>query len=160
MKFLRLFDWKFILSLALLMLVSHLVINGIAISNDNKAKSNRIDVLISEIQKQQESAERERQAASAERAALLAGQHNLSKKYDSTVFRQNALLIYLRRHGIKVPDRFLFDSNKSSTSSGTSASRTTSGNRATKRKTRSIDRSPTVDLPGNSEKSKGKKKIK
>lgn len=158
MKFLRLFDWKFILSLALLTLVTHLVINGIAISNDNKAKGSRIDVLITEIQEQQNSAEKEREAAAAERALLLQGQRALARKYDVTLNRQNALLIYLRRHGIEVPPRFLIiETSQTSNSSKESRLSTTTKKQPSVDKKRTVSRSFS-DLPGKSEKSQRKNK--
>jgi hypothetical protein len=101
------FDWRLALSLALLLLVGYLVFAGIETTRDNRAKGERIDALVTELQRQRDDAEADQRTAAAERAELLAGQHQLEAQYDLLIQRQAALLAYLRRHGIDVPARFI-----------------------------------------------------
>jgi hypothetical protein len=102
----RFLDWRFLFSLALLLLVAYLVFAGVEAARDNRAKGERIDVLVAELQRQHADAEADRRAAAAERAELLAGQHELEQQYSVLISRQSALLAWLREEGIEVPPRF------------------------------------------------------
>jgi hypothetical protein len=127
----RLFDWRLATSLALLMLVGYLVFAGIETTRDNRAKGERIDVLVTELQRQHADAEADRHSAAAERAQLLAGQRQLEAQYGVLIQRQAALLAYLRRHGIDVPARFIVTHASSATGSAPKPRRVTSRPSAT-----------------------------
>jgi hypothetical protein len=118
----RLVDWRLFLAIALMLLVSYLVFAGIEQARDNRAKGDRIDVLVSELQRQHADAEADRQSSAAERAALLAGQEGLERQYAVLINRQTALLTYLKRHGIEVPTRFIVTTRTLSGASGGTSS--------------------------------------
>lgn len=96
----RLFDWRFLVSLALLASVSWVIVVGINAQRDSAARSHRIGVLLVELKAQQ--AENQLNTT-----LFAANQRELLDYTAALAERQTALLRYLHNHGIKLPERFL-----------------------------------------------------
>lgn len=93
-------DWRFVVSLAFLLMVGYLVLTGVQAIQQNAEKSRQIDALIT-------ASHRADDAATRQRDELLTAQRHLLSRLDAYDARQRALLAYLRRHGIDIPTRFV-----------------------------------------------------
>ena len=97
----RLFaDWRFMVSLAFLLMVGYLVLTGVSAMQQNADKDRRDAIRSAQINDLIAAGQRSNEAASRERQALL----NRLSAYDA---RQRALLAYLRAHGVEIPTRFI-----------------------------------------------------
>lgn len=92
----RFVDWRFLLSLATVMVVSLIVANAYLVELDRQAKTRRIDTLVAHIQRQAKDSRTERGDAARERQRLLDGQAEIRRRHEN-------LLDYLRSQGITVP---------------------------------------------------------
>ena len=93
-------DWRFMVTLAFLLMVGYLVLTGVVAIQQNAEKGRQIDSLIA-------AGHRADDAATRQRDQLLASQNRLLARLDAYDARQRALLAYLRAHGIEIPTRFV-----------------------------------------------------
>lgn len=100
-------DWRFLLCLALLLIVSSVVWTGYETARDNRAKGERIDALVETLQAERADAHSDALQAEAERARLLAQLRSLHRQYERLEDYQTALVRYLRAEGIDLPVRFV-----------------------------------------------------
>lgn len=103
----RLFDWRFLVALGLLLIGCFLMLSMFTTVADNKAKGDRIDTLVAQLQKERDASIRADDQAAVQRKLLLKQQNRLLELYDSLDERQTRLLLYLRREGIDIPVRFI-----------------------------------------------------
>lgn len=96
----RTLDWRFLAMLAFLLMVAYLVVTGVSAIQQNSEKGHQIDALITAAQQADADATRQRDD-------LLAAQRVLLSRIDAYDARQQALLQYLRKHGIDIPTRFV-----------------------------------------------------
>lgn len=103
----RLIDWRFMVSLALLATIAWIIISGIEANQEVKqrdlqlrVRSGQITSLIAEVQA-------DAAVAATERAKSLVNQKLLLDYTRALAVRQTALLAYLAKHGIKIPEQYL-----------------------------------------------------
>lgn len=92
-------DWRMVVALVAA-LAATLIYSVIQTSNDEAAKQQSIEQLIGYVQRQD-------QEFAADRTALLTDQSLLLAYTKSLADREEALLAYLRAHGIKLPVRLV-----------------------------------------------------
>lgn len=99
-RFLGFVDWRFLVSLALVLLVFSLIFSGWTSVKQNEIKDDRIQELIVLSQDKDDQAARDRAVAAKYQAELLSYTKKLAE-------RQFDILAYLRRHGIVLPARLI-----------------------------------------------------
>lgn len=99
----KLFDWRGIVALTVLLCIGYFVLSGIVGQREDAAKGRRIDTLIA--QGKQDDADRTaaREAAAAQRDQLLANQAKLLRLYNQLGTRQARLVALLRSSGVELP---------------------------------------------------------
>ena len=96
----RLFDWRFLLALALVMAVAGTAISGLYTQRDNRRKDAQITALVAQF--------KHSQRVDQHNAAIFAANQKRMLDYNITLAeRQRDLLKYLNAHGIKLPVRYL-----------------------------------------------------
>ena len=96
----RLFDWRFLLALALVMAVAGTAISGLYTQRDNRHKDAQITALVAQF--------KHSQRVDQHNAAIFAANQKRMLDYTTTLAeRQRDLLQYLNKHGIKLPVRYL-----------------------------------------------------
>lgn len=103
----RLFDWRFVAAITVLLLSTYLIWNGFAAQREVHVAGHRADVLIQRLQDQEHDAAVREASDDVERQQLLAQQADLLAKYGQLEASQRHLLRWLRAHGIKVPTRYV-----------------------------------------------------
>lgn len=103
----RTIDWKFLLSLVVLISLLYLVFTGLQAYAASEEKTRQInslteqnDMLLSELDQRDRQAARERRQAAAERRAIVNYTRSLAE-------RQREILAYLVQHGIEIPTRLI-----------------------------------------------------
>lgn len=96
----RFFDWRLAISLTLLAAVGWIVVSGIVAQADNRVKSDRIGTLVKQLEDAQ-------QRNAANNALFLSNQKRMMDYLAAQNAHQNALLVYLHEHGIKIPIRYI-----------------------------------------------------
>jgi len=96
----RVFDWRFLLMLAVLLMVAYLVYVGVAAVRDGRTKDEQVHALIGTIRADNADAARERGISAHNQRLLLDYTKALAE-------RQGELVGYLQRHGVKIPARYL-----------------------------------------------------
>lgn len=96
----QLLDWRFFLSLALLLAIVYVVGTGILAQHDRHQQTARIRVLVDRLQAQQEH-------NSANTATFAANQRAMLAYTAALANHQADLVVYLHRHGVKIPQHFL-----------------------------------------------------
>jgi len=89
----RTLDWRFLATLAFLLMVAYLVLTGVTAIQQDAKKDRQIDALIATA--------REDRAEAAEQQLVLL------RRIDAYDARQRSLLAWLRRNGIDIPTRFV-----------------------------------------------------
>lgn len=148
MKWPKVIDWKFWLMLSLAMMVGYLVFVGYAAIEDGREKDRQNAALIRKLDDKDRQAERAAVAATDAAARSAANQAALLDYTKALADRQTALLAFLRRNGIDLPVKYVTTIPAPKVVKSSPRSR-----KAVPRRT-----APRVDLPGKSERGKGKGK--
>ena len=96
----RFLDWRFLTALGLLLSVSWLVFSGLKTQHDDDVKAAHISQLVTYTQQQAAEFLSNRNALLADQGLLVAYTHQLA-------VREDALLQYLRSHGIQIPQQLI-----------------------------------------------------
>lgn len=94
------FDWRLVVSIAVLTLVAYVVWSGVSASN-------RADEALATMQQHDQAAQVDRAEAAQDRATAAGNQRALLAYTATLAARQDALLSYLRVHGIHLPTRLV-----------------------------------------------------
>ena len=103
----RLVDWRLFAAVGFLLLVSYVAWSGVQGHKDSEAKSDQVAALIAALKEQAEDAAVDRTTAAQGQRALLDDVEGLIGYTKALAGRQDAILDYLRVHGIHLPTRLV-----------------------------------------------------